>query len=32
MDYRTLLAQLLTRATDEQLRRLYYFVKAYIGE
>ena len=32
MNYRELLAELLTRATDEQLRRLYYFVKAYIGE
>ena len=31
MNYKELLAELLTRATDEQLRRLYYFVRAYIG-
>ncbi len=31
MDYRELLAELLIQATDEQLRRLYHFVRAYIG-
>lgn len=31
MDYRELITELLTQATDEQLRRLYYFVKAYVG-
>lgn len=30
MNYRELIAELLTRASDEQLKRLYYFFKSYI--
>ena len=30
MNYRVLITKLLTQATDEQLKRLYYFVKSYV--
>lgn len=30
MNYRELIVELLTQATDEQLKRLYYFVKSYV--
>lgn len=30
MNYMELIVELLTQATDEQLKRLYYFVKSYV--
>lgn len=31
MDYKKIIIEMLNKATDKQLRRLYYFIKSYLG-
>ncbi len=30
MEYRTLIVEMLDKATNQQLRRLYYFIRAFL--
>lgn len=31
MDYKTLIIEMIDKANDKQLRRLYHFIKSYLG-